>query len=282
MLAVLGGLGAALAFSVTTLSYARASRLLEPPVTTAWVMLVGLVVAGPLALARGVPAGLHGSAIAWLGVAGCGNVTGLVMTNAALRTGRVGVVGPIVSTEGAIAAVIAVVAGEQLAVSSALLLVVIAVGIVAAGITSGEAVSAASARPAALAVAAAGCFGASLYATARAGAVLPVLWAVLPARVVGVAALTVPLAVSGRLRLTRAAVPIVVVAGLAEVVGFVAYTLGARHGVAVAAVLTSQFGAISALIAFLFFGERLRRVQVAGVMLIAVGVAALSALQAAG
>jgi len=281
MLAVLGGLGAALAFSVTTLLYARAARLLNPMVVTAWVMLFGLVVAGPLALARGIPAGLHGAALGWLGVAGVGNVTGLVLTNAALRTGKVGVVGPIVSTEGAIAAVIAIVAGEHLSASSAVLLVVIAVGIVAAGITRNGTVATASAKPAVLAIVAACCFGASLYATARAGALLPVFWAVLPARVVGVAALTTPLALSGRLRLTRAAAPIVVVAGLAEVVGFVSYTLGARHGVAVAAVIASQFGAISALIAFLLFGERLRRVQVVGVALIAVGVATLSALQAA-
>jgi len=280
MLAVLGGLGAALAFSVTTLCYARASRLLAPALVTAWVMLIGFVVTAPLALAQGIPERLHGSAVAWLALAGCGNVAGLVLTNAAFRGGQVGVVGPIVSTEGAIAAVIAVLAGEQLATSSAVLLGVIALGIVAAGMTRSATASSPTARPAALAVAAACCFGVSLYSTARAGAVLPVFWAVLPARFVGVVVLALPLAASRRLHWSRAAAPFVVVSALAEVVGFVAYTLGSRHGVAVAAVLASQFGAISAMLAYLLFGERLRRVQIAGVALIAVGVATLAAIQA--
>jgi drug/metabolite transporter (DMT)-like permease len=280
MLAVLGGLGAALAFSVTTMCYARASRLLAPAVVTAWVMLIGLVVAAPLAFAQGIPKRLDRTEIAWLTLSGCGNVAGLVLTNAALRRGQVGVVGPIVSTEGAIAALIAVLAGEQLATSSGVLLAVIAMGIVAAGMTRPESASALDARAAALAIGAASCFGVSLYSTARAGAVLPVFWAVLPARLVGVVVLAVPLAVSGRLRWSRVAAPFVVASGIAEVVGFASYTLGARHGVAVAAVLASQFGAISAVLAYLLFGERLRRVQIAGVALIAVGVATLAAIQA--
>ena len=49
---------------------------------------------------------------------------------------------------------------------------------------------------------------------------------------------------------------------------------------AVAAVLASQFAAISAVVAFALFGERLARVQVAGVAAIVAGVAVLSALQA--
>jgi drug/metabolite transporter (DMT)-like permease len=280
MVAVLGGLGAALAFSVTTLCYARASRLIAPAVVTAWVMLIGLVLAAPLALAQGVPHALDRTAVAWLALSGSGNVAGLVLTNAALRRGQVGVVGPIVSTEGAIAAVIAVLAGEKLAGSSGVLLVVIAVGIVAAGMTRPEGAAALDTKAAGLAIAAACCFGVSLYTTARAGAVLPVFWAVLPARLVGAVVLALPLAVAGRLRWNRAAAPFVVTCGIAEVVGFASYTLGARHGVAVAAVLASQFGAISAVLAYLLFGERLRRVQIVGVALIAVGVATLAALQA--
>ncbi len=279
MIAVLGGLGAALAFSITTLVYARASQLLGPAVVTAWVMLVGLAVALPVALAGGLPDRLRGAVIAWLALAGCGNVAGLVLTNAALRRGQVSVVGPVVSTEGAIAAMIAVIAGEELAASSGAALAVIAVGIVAAGITRSETAVDGSAKPAGLAILAACCFGASLYATARAGDVLPVVWAVLPARLIGAVALAAPLAVSARLRLTRAAVPLVIAGGLAEVAGFVSYTLGARHSVAVAAVIASQFGGISAVLAFLLFGERPRRVQVCGIALIVIGVAVLSALQ---
>ena len=41
--------------------------------------------------------------------------------------------------------------------------------------------------------------------------------------------------------------------------------------------LGSQFAAIAAVVAFFLFGERLSRTQVAGVLLIGVGVTALAA-----
>jgi drug/metabolite transporter (DMT)-like permease len=91
---------------------------------------------------------------------------------------------------------------------------------------------------------------------------------------------TIPLAVTARLRMTRGAAPLVVASGLLEVGGLVAFTIGARHGIAVAAVLGSQFAAIAAVAAFVLFRERLARVQVVGVAVIAVGVAVLTALQA--
>jgi drug/metabolite transporter (DMT)-like permease len=67
---------------------------------------------------------------------------------------------------------------------------------------------------------------------------------------------------------------------VAEVVGTAVYAFGARDGIAVAAVTSSQFGAIAAVVSVLAFGERLRRIQVAGVVLIAAGVGLLAALQA--
>ena len=89
-----------------------------------------------------------------------------------------------------------------------------------------------------------------------------------------------PLLVTGRLRLTRAAAPFVVVVAVAEVVGRGVYAFGARDGIAVAAVMSSQFGAIAAIVSVALFGEQLRRIQVVGIAVIAVGVAALAALQA--
>ncbi len=71
-----------------------------------------------------------------------------------------------------------------------------------------------------------------------------------------------------------------VVAGLAEVAGFYSYAIGARHGIAITAVLGSQFAAIAAIAARVLFGERLGRSGIAGVIVIAIGVAAVSALRA--
>ena len=67
--------------------------------------------------------------------------------------------------------------------------------------------------------------------------------------------------------------------GLCEVAGFALFVVGARHGIAVSAVLASQFAAISALGAYVLFRERLARVQLAGVAAVVAGVAVLTALQ---
>jgi drug/metabolite transporter (DMT)-like permease len=64
-----------------------------------------------------------------------------------------------------------------------------------------------------------------------------------------------------------------------EVAGFALFAFGARHGIAVAAVLSSQFAAIAAIAAYLLFRERLTPVQVAGVAVIVVGVGILSGIQ---
>ena len=58
MIAVLGGLGAALAFAVATISYSRAIRFLPSTVVLGWVMLLGLAIVVPLLLIFGLPANL--------------------------------------------------------------------------------------------------------------------------------------------------------------------------------------------------------------------------------
>jgi drug/metabolite transporter (DMT)-like permease len=64
------------------------------------------------------------------------------------------------------------------------------------------------------------------------------------------------------------------------VAGFALFALGARHGIAVSAVLASQFAAISAIAAYVLFHERLARLQLAGVVAIVCGVTVLTVLQA--
>jgi drug/metabolite transporter (DMT)-like permease len=130
-----------------------------------------------------------------------------------------------------------------------------------------------------LAAAAAATFGVALYAAGRVARDLPLAVAIVPARIAGVVALLIPLAVLGRLRLSRRALPLVVLTGLCEIAGLAAFTLGARHGIAVAAVLGSQFAAFAAVAAFLLFRERLSRLQLAGVVAIVAGVAVLSAVR---
>ena len=282
MIAVLGGLGAAFAWALTMICATRATRLIGATSVLAWVMLIGLVLTLPWALIRGVP-DVEGAATVWLTLAGVGNCAGLLLVYTGVRIGKVGVVAPIASTEGAIAALIAVAAGEQLAPGAGAALGLIAVGIVLAGLRRDSPASGSGNRDfeaALFGAAAALSFGVSLYATGRVGSELPVAWAILPPRIVGVLAIAVPLAIAGRLILTRRALPFVVGAGVAEVVGFALFVLGAREGIAITAVLASQFGAIAAIIAVFLFHERLTRLQVIGIVAIAAGVAVMSALQA--
>lgn len=281
MIAIFGGLGAACAFAIATLSASRGARLIGPRSFLAGVMVAGLVVTLPAVATPSIPH-IGGVDAGWLVLSGSGNVAGLLCAYAALRLGKVGLVAPIVSTEGAIAAVLAVLAGEGISPGAGATLGVIACGILLSGVArdaDGAPADPRGFRALAFAVAAALAFGASLYATARVGASLPIAWAVLPARAVGVVVVTLPLIVSRRLTITRAVLPFVVLSGLGEVAGFALFTVGSRHGIAVSAVLASQFAAIAAVAAYLLFGERLARVQLAGVTSIVVGVGILSVLQ---
>ncbi len=89
-----------------------------------------------------------------------------------------------------------------------------------------------------------------------------------------------PLALRRSLRLTRAALPYLLLSGTCEVIGFMIYVVGARDSVAVTAVMASQFAAFAAIAGYLLFGERLGRLQISGVVVIVLAVTALSVLQA--
>jgi len=245
----------------------------------AWQMLLSFAIVAPLAVAGGTPPGLDGQDLVWLAIAGVGSVVGLLLVFAALGIGKVSIVAPIASTEGAIAAVFAFIAGETIGVASGVTLGVIACGIVLASIAPGGG-SGDHLRAPLLATGAALCFGAGLYATGRLSDSLPLAWAILPVRVVGVLAVALPLAATRHLRFARPALPLVVVASLTEVGGLALYAVGARDSIAISAVLASQFAALTAVAAYFLFAERITRLQVAGITAIAVGVAALTALQA--
>jgi len=281
VIAIVAGLGAALCWAAATLCAAKASRLIGARSVLVWVMLTGLAITLPIAAFSGIPRNLHGVELIWFLLAGAGNVGGLLLAYEAMSRGKVSIVAPISSTEGAIAALLAVATGEALGVSSAVLLALIAAGVVLASLTSSDDAGGGHTIEATLLAAAAACsFGVSLFATARVSNALPLVWAVLPPRVVGVAVVALPLLAARRIRIEAAAVPLVLTSGVCEVAGFTAFSLGARHSIAVSAVLASQFAAFAALAAFFLFRERLRTAQVFGITMIAVCVALLSAIRA--
>ena len=289
MVAILGGFGAALSWAIATLASSRSSRMIGPWSVLGWVMTVGLVVAIVPALLV-TPIDLDAPKVAGLIVLGlCQNV-GLLLAYYALQVGRVSIVAPITATEGAMAAVLAIILGEPLAPATAIVLAVIAVGVVMAAVERSRddhvvdptrtARDLANPRRAILlAIAAAGVFSIGLVLSGRLGAAgMPPAWVIVASRTVGVLLIALPLVLTRRVKLTRPAVPLVVLAGILEAIGSGVYVIAASADIAVAAVLSSQFAAIVAVGGFLLFGERLQRIQVAGVVTIAVGVTVLSAL----
>jgi drug/metabolite transporter (DMT)-like permease len=282
MIAILGGLGAAVMWATATLCTSRSSRMIPPVSVLAWVMIVGSAASLPFAAASGVPPQLDARLTGWLVVIGAANVGGLLLVYSALRLGKVGIVAAIASAEGAVAATIAVVAGERLAAGAAMMLALIALGVILAGLSRDR--DPAKRRHNGIAVllssGAALLFGVGLFAAGHVSTDLPLSWILLPPRVVGVLAVAVPLLLLGKLRFSREAAPYVIAAGIAEIIGLGSYTIGARHGIAISAVLGSQFAALSAIFAFFFFRERLARLQLVGVSAIVVGVSVLTALRA--
>jgi drug/metabolite transporter (DMT)-like permease len=289
MIAILGGLGAAVLWASANLASSRSSRMIGATSTVAWMMLVGLLVTAPLAAASGPVPEITPRLAVWLGASGLGSVIGLLLVYRGLRLGKIGVVLALASTEGAIAAVLSVIAGESLNLATALVLGLIAIGIATVALAGGAAVQteeeAAALKPARFnseekaalyGAAAAIAFGFSIYGTAQAGISLPVFMAVLPARVAGVGLVFIPMLLARRLQFSRQAVPFIIVIALGEVFGNVSYVFGARNSIAIASVLASQFAAVAAVAAFFLFRERLSAGQRSGFVAIAVGLAILT------
>ena len=240
-----------------------------PAPVLAWVAVVGLALTAGIATAqRPVPTAPQAG---WLAIAGLGNAAGLVLEYMAVRSQKVGVVAPIISTEGGIAAAIAVLAGERFP------------GPCSRRWPRWQSVlswwhgpqrrpqrTEGDARGSALASGAAIVFGLSIYATGHVAA-LPVGWVVVPPRIAGVAFVALPLAIGRRLKLTRSAAPLVAAAAVCEVTGFAAYTFGARQNIAVTAVIASLFASLAVIGAYVLFSERLGRAARIGIVIIAAG-----------
>lgn len=315
MIAIVGGLGAAILWALATVASSRSSRMLGSRVVLGWIMIVGTVIGVPIALATPLPASIPPEAPILLLLAGLCYSGGLYAAYRALTIGKVSIVAPIVATEGGVAALIAVALGDQLAATAGVILALIAVGVVLSSIeparpvvpagdfeleadaldgparddgpttpTTAELDAAEVARrtrqAVILSMIAAVVFGVGLVTSGKAAALLPPIWVALSARFVGLAIVTLPLVLQGRLSMTRRALPLILLSGTGEIVGSTLSAWGATDSIAIVAVLGSQFAAIAAVIAFLLFGERLSKTQVLGVVLIGGGVTALALVSA--
>ena len=280
MIAVLGGLGAALCWTVTGVFAQRAGRTIGELSTFAWAGVVGLCIAVVPAIGAIASSAPSGGTHVRLALSGVLNVVGLTAQFGALRRGSVSVVVPIASSEGAIAAVIAAVAGSHLRAAAWVALAALLVGVL---ITAGSQWSDGGSRdrlvPVGLAVFAALVFGAGIFLLGKGGQHAPLALAIVPPSLMGVVLVTLPMASTGRLASPRPSLFWLVGVGVAEILGFVCYVLGARHSVPIAAVLSAQYATISVLVGVTVLRERLSTAQMIGLALTIGGVAVLSAVE---
>src|SRR4051794_41777535 len=90
MRAILGGLGAALAWATTTLTAARATRFVDSWSLLASVMAVGLLLTVPIAVLAGGPSGLAAHSAGWLAGSRAGDGVGLLFAESPPRAGQGG------------------------------------------------------------------------------------------------------------------------------------------------------------------------------------------------
>ena len=271
------GLLCALSWGSSSIFGARASRAYGALATTFWVQIVGLVLVLPLALATGFPDGVPTRDWALAAVAGVAYLGGSACWTFAVRFGAVGIVTMLVATDGAVAALVSAILGENIGIPVGLALAVVVTGVLLATRPS-EHVRVTG--PAVLL----GLLGAASFATVfLAGGhatELGFLWVLLVARVIS-SLLPIPIVVAQRAVIPRLAITDVALMAASDTAGYAFYLLGAERSVAIAAVIGAQYALVTILISSVAFHEHLTRVQKVGVAITLTGVATVAALQAA-
>jgi len=252
-----------------------AARRSSPLTVTVLAHVVGLTLLALLLpllpAARVTPADL-----AWGAVAGALGGGGLILFYRALSRGTMSVIAPVAALFGAaLPVVVGVGLGEHLSLPA---LVGIGVAVAAVALVSWEATPVHDAprpglgvrHPTVLAVAAGLAFGGFFVALSRTHASAG-LWPLLSARVVSVALLGGVSLLTGRsLRPSPGSRRLIIVAGAGDMVANICYLLAVRRGlVSLVAVIVALYPAATVLLAQVVLGERLRRIQVAGLGLAA-------------
>ena len=229
---------------------------------------VGLALAVVLALLLG--GHLTGADVGWAAVGGLMGAAGLGIFYRALADGSMSVVAPVTAVCAAGVPVLAGLAGGDVISAPAfagLVLALPAVGLVAREPGAGARIDL---RTVAVALAAGTLFGTFFVLLDRTSDGSG-LWPVVVARLassLAVAVLILGLAATRRSapRLPRAAVPLVVAAGIADMSANVLFLLAVRQGqLSVVGLLSSLYPVSTVLLATVLLRERLSRVQLAGV-----------------
>ncbi|MDQ3858272.1 MAG: DMT family transporter [Actinomycetota bacterium] len=273
LLTVFLGLTAAACWGVPDVWLAQATRNVGPFPVVFGAMLIGVAAIAPAALFVGLPDWTSGGVA--LGILlGALTVVAYQAGFVAFRNGAVSIVAPIISCEGAVAAALAIAAGEELRGAVVLFLGLAVVGVVLAAM--GEGGGRAGALPAAVCACV---WGVILVLSNPVSDDLGVFWGFMLIRVSGLV-LILPLALrSGAVTRWRRDPWRVAAWGFGDSFAYLAFVAAANNGpVAVASVLAAQFATVAVLVATAFFGERPRRRQLVGVALVIAAVSAIAAV----
>ncbi len=273
------GLLAALLWGLPEVPLAISIRRVGELPVLVWSLAIGIVATLPLVVTTGPPhltAGGIGIAVAAAAV----TVPAYLTAFTAFQTCPVSVVTPILSCEGATAAVIAIIFGERLDATLAFLLALAVLGVVLVGISGGDQ-QRAHARGVAFVCLAALIWGVVLSLGAPVSRELGVWWGFLLVRILALLfALAIALGTGRGPALGPAlrAEPWRIAAwGLGDAGAYLCFYLAAHRGpVAVASVLAAQFAVFGALSGVLLLGERLRVHQWFGIAVVLAAVSAIS------
>jgi drug/metabolite transporter (DMT)-like permease len=273
------GLLAAVLWGVPDVPLAVAIRRVGEVPVLVWSLAIGTLAAMPIVAATGAPH-LTARGVGLAVAAAAITVPAYLTAFAAFQTCPVSVVTPILSCEGAAAAVIAVIFGERLSPILAISLGFAVLGVVLVGLSGGNH-ERAHVRGVAFVCLAALIWGGVLALGAPVSRGLGVWWGFLLVRIFAlVFALALGLGTRHRRRLgsaLRFEPWRIVVWGLSDTGAYLSFYLAAHHGpLAVASVLAAQFALFGALSGVLLLGERLRAHQWLGMAIVLGAVSVIS------
>ena len=277
-MAALFGLLAAAAYGSGDFCAGMAARRFNSAAVTAAAQLLGLGLVG-LAVVFVGGVGPRGGALAWGALSGVGSAVGTYSLYHGLSVGRMSVVATLSAVLTAvIPALVGVALGNHLG-PAAVIGIVVAVPAIALVSWSGSGGVSPGAQPGVVYGAVAGLGFALLFialdqAGTRSGA-----WPLVPGQGVSVALIT-PFALRGAVRSGRpspAAIGLMLAAGILSGTGNITFLAATGHGpLAVVAVLTALYPAVTVLLARVFLSERWNGRQAVGLATAAVAIVLVS------
>jgi drug/metabolite transporter (DMT)-like permease len=278
---IVGGLLAALLWGSSTVTDARATRMVGSLGVLGWGSIAGCTLTLPVALIFAHSADVGPGGLEWLTVSSLAAVAAFAPFYRAVRLGPVPLVAGLGAMEGAVAAAISFGTGERLPALTLVGLVIVLAGMTVVLTSVAGPVPLGGGKPleaGLLTTLAASLFGLSLFAGAHAAKQVPELWVPAGSRTFGTVLIALPLVLLGRLPRPGRFLRFVFYSALAQSSGYFAFLVAANSsGVSVPAVLASQASVIGMTLSFIVLGERLSRRQLAGIATLLGGVALVAA-----